>query len=228
MANLIDYLRLNEECELPIDRVSQSEYLRENYFKISAGERASLLNFLIISNFCHAFRIKPIVYEQVTQYISDKFGVAKSNILLIGSARTGFAIDPKNYGRKFSEESDLDFAIIDQELFQKSVLDFKQWKDGSEKNKYSQEVINQYKYWNDNLNNLKFQVKKGFLDTYKIPNFSEFVTTQPINNSLALIVINLKQYQNIKVREASARIYKDWATFQKQLRLNIEDVLTSL
>lgn len=226
IINIIDYLNIDKECELPIETISQSQYLKENYFKIGERERASLLNFLIISNFCYAFKIKPIVYEQITQYISDKFNVSKSNIVLIGSARTGFAIDPENYGRKFSEESDLDFAIIDKEVFKSSVVDFKLWKSRTEKNEYEEKVRN--KYWTENLSNLRFQIKKGFIDTYKIPNFPEFVTTQQLNASLSLIVINLKEYQNIKVKKASVRIYKDWHTFQKQLRLNIESVLNKL
>jgi len=223
MANIIDYLRIPKECERPIEQVSTSQFLKENYFKIGETERASLLNFLIINNFCHAFKTKPIVYEQITQYISDKFNVNKTNIVLIGSARTGFAIDPVKYGRKFSEESDLDFAIIDSVLFENSIKDFELWKSNTANNAYEESL--RTRFWSDNQKNLRNQIYKGFIDTYKIPNFEEFKTTQQINQSLSLIVINLKNYQNIIVKEASARIYKDWKTFQKQLKLNIENVL---
>ena len=142
---------------------------------------------------------------------------------MLGSAKTGFAIDPNNFGRKFSENSDLDFAIIDEKLFDDSVNDFKLWKLKTDKNQYDENLKN--RFWSDNQNNLKHQIKRGFIDTYKIPNFTEFTTTQQINQSLSLIVVNLQKYQNIKVKEASVRIYKDWSTFDKQLRLNIENVL---
>ena|SRR5690242_20226378 len=128
MVNIIDYLKLSNECQRPIEQISTAEYLKENYFKIDNVERVSLINFLIISNFCYAFKTKPIVYEQITQYISDKFKINKNNIVLIGSAKTGFAIDPINYGRRFTETSDLDFAIINEKSFEECIIDFKLWK----------------------------------------------------------------------------------------------------
>lgn len=226
MANIINYLRTSQEFEKPIEYVETANFLKDNYFSLDENERKSLINFLIISNFCYAFKTKPLVYEQTTQYIADKFSLNKIQIILLGSARTGFAIDPSNYGRKFTENSDLDFAIIDEKLFNNCILDFKLWKRKTENNEYDEKIIN--KFWNDNQNNLKFQIKRGFIDTYKVPNFTEFETTQQINQSLSLIVVNLLKYHNIKVKEASARIYKDWETFHKQLKINIESVLEKI
>lgn len=223
MVNIINYLQTSEQCEKPIEQVETANFLKQNYFSLNENERKSLLNFLVISNFCYAFKSKPIIYEQTTQYISDKFSISKYQIILLGSAKTGFAIDPNNYGRKFSENSDLDFAIINEKLFNDSVKDFKLWKAKTDDNQYDEKVKN--RFWPDNQNNLKHQIKRGFIDTYKIPNFIEFTTTQQINQSLSLIVVNLQKYQNIKVKEASVRVYKDWNTFHRQLRINIESVL---
>lgn len=226
MANIINYLQTSEECEKPLEQITTSDFLKKNYFNLNDTERKSLLNFLIISNFCHAFKVKPLIYEQITQYIADKFKIKKNQIILLGSARTGFAIDPTNYGRKFSENSDLDFAIIDSTLFENCVNDFKLWKRKTKNNEYEEKQKN--KFWNDNQTNLNHQIKKGFIDTYKIPNFIEFTTTQQINHSLSLVVLNLENLQRIKVKEASARIYKDWDTFQRQLKINIEHVLDKI
>jgi len=223
MVNIINYLQTSTELEKPIEQVESANFLKKNYFTLSENERKSLLHFLVISNFCYAFKVKPLIYEQITQYLADKFSINKYQIILLGSAKTGFAIDPNNYGRKFSENSDLDFAIINETLFNNSVNDFKLWKSKTEKDQYDEKIKN--RFWTDNQNNLKHQIKRGFIDTYKIPNFTEFTTTQQINQSLSLIVVNLQKYQNIKVKEASVRIYKDWNTFDKQLRINIENVL---
>lgn len=223
MANIINYLQTSKEFEKPIEQVETANFLKRNYFNLDENERKSLLNFLVISNFCYAFKIKPLIYEQTTQYLADKFSINKYQIILLGSAKTGFAIDPYNYGRKFSENSDLDFAIINEKLFSGSVNDFKLWKSKTDNNQYEESVKN--RFWSDNQTNLKHQIKRGFIDTYKVPNFTEFTTTQQINQSLSLIVVNLQKYQNIKVKEASVRIYKDWNTFNKQLRINIESVL---
>ncbi|CAI9678631.1 hypothetical protein [Elizabethkingia anophelis] len=226
MANIINYLKTSQECSNPLEQVETANFLKANYFKLDENERKSLLNFLIISNFCHAFKVKPLIYEQLTQYISDKFKINKNQIILLGSARTGFAIDFDNYGREFSEKSDLDFAIIDENTFNNCVNDFKLWKRKTDDNEYDESVKN--RYWSDNQRNLKTQIKKGFIDTYKIPNFIEFSTTQQINNSLALIVINLKNLHGIVVKGASVRVYNDWETFQKQLRINIESILKKI
>lgn len=226
MANIINYLQTSLECEKPIEQVETAKFLKENYFTLDENERKSLLNFLIISNFCYAFKTKPLIYEQTTQYIADKFSINKTQIILLGSARTGFAIAPNSYGRKFSENSDLDFAIINQSLFDNCVQDFKLWKRKTDNSEYADNVKN--KFWSDNQTNLKFQIKRGFIDTYKIPNFTEFTTTQQLNQSLSLIVVNLLKYQRIKVKEASVRVYKDWNTFHKQLRINIESVLEKI
>ncbi|WP_333662452.1 hypothetical protein [Chishuiella changwenlii] len=223
MTNIINYLQTSTEFEKPIEQVETANYLKNNYFSLNESERKSLLNFLIISNFCHAFKSKPLIYEQITQYIADKFSINKFEIILLGSARTGFAIDPDNYGRKFSENSDLDFAIINEKLFNDSIIDFNLWKSKTENNQYDERVKN--KYWTDNQINLRYQIRRGFIDTYKVPNFLEFKTIQQVNQSLSLIVVNLEKYQNIKVKEASVRIYKDWKTFDKQLKTNIESVL---
>ena len=222
-ANIIDYLNMSQECDNPIEVITKPDYILDNYFKINKIERVSLINFLMINNFCSAFNSKPLVYEQITQYLADKFTLNKNNIILIGSARTGFAMDPTSYGRRFTEASDLDFAIIDKNLFDNSVKDFQLWKSRFENNEYLESQKN--KYWPDNRTNLKHQINRGFIDTYKIPSYPEFTNTQPLKQSLSLIVKNLSIYQKIVVKEASARIYINWETFQKQLRLNTEHVL---
>lgn len=227
MINIADYLKISSKSDKPIEQLEKAFFLKENYFDLEKKEQKSLLNLLMISNFCYAFKKKPIVYEQITQYIADKFNIHKTQIVLIGSAKTGFAIDPKNYGRGFSAESDLDFAIIDKNLFNNCVDDYNLWKRKDENNEYSEER-KKYKYWENNINDIKYNIKKGFVDTYKIPNFEEFKTSQPLNNSLSLIVINLKNIHNVIVKEASVRIYKDWDTFETQLKINVESVLKKL
>ncbi|MCI9844547.1 hypothetical protein [Flavobacterium pectinovorum] len=228
MVNIIDYLQTSKECDKPLEQIEKSNFLKDNYFGLREKEKKSLLNLLIISNFCYAFKKKPIVYEQITQYIADRFTLHKTQIVLVGSAKTGFAIDPQNYGREFSEKSDLDFAIINREVFDKCVDDYNLWKMKNSKDEYTDADKKNYKFWNDNINELKHNIKRGFIDTYKIPNFLEFKTTQSINNSLSLIVINLRRIHDITVKEASVRVYKDWNTFETQLKINIEHVLKKL
>lgn len=227
MANIIDYIKLSTEAKGVKTIYAESDVFLNKYYKINDLEQKSYLNHMLINNVHYAFKDNPLLYENLTQYLGDKLGVSKNQIKLIGSAKTGFSISPRpNYGKKFSENSDLDFAIIDEKIFNDSVNEFKLWKKNFDDGLYPKELQN--KYWIANFENLKHQTKKGLLDTYKIPNFSDFVVVQGINNSLSLIVSNLETHHNIKVKNASARVYKNWETFFKQLRLNTEHVLSNL
>lgn len=224
MANIIDYIKLSAEANSVTDLYISPELFLKKYFLLDDLERKSFISHLIINNVRFAFKSNPLLYENLTQYLADKLNISKNQIKLIGSAKTGFSISPNpDYGKKFNENSDLDFAIVDEQIFLQSVEEFKQWKKNFEFGKYPKELQN--KYWLDNFENLKHQSKRGFIDTYKIPNYSEFKTTQGLDNSLSLIVANLKTYHNIKVKNASARVYKDWNTFFNQLKLNTEYVL---
>ncbi|MGL2993513.1 hypothetical protein [Flavobacterium sp. TSSA_36] len=227
MINIIDYIKLSQEAKSITGLYTSPDLFLKNYFELDELEQKSYINHLIINNVRFAFRNNPLLYENLTQYLSDKLNISKNQIKLIGSAKTGFSISPNpDFGKVFSEKSDLDFAIIDEKLFTESVNEYKFWKKNFDEGKYPEQLQN--KYWLDNFENLKHQSKRGFIDTYKIPNYTDFKTTQGLNNSLSLIVANLETFHNIKVKNASARIYKDWNIFFKQLRLNTETVLSKV
>lgn len=227
MANIIDYIKLSSEAKSVTALYTSPDQFLKNYLLLDDLEQMSYINHFIVNNVKFAFKNEPLLYENLTQYLGDKLNISKDKIKLIGSAKTGFSISPNpDYGKKFSEKSDLDFAIIDEGIFSQAVMEYKQWKKNFDNGIYPQQLQN--KYWKDNFENLKHQCKRGFIDTYKIPNYTEFKTTQGIDNSLSLIVSNLNTYHNIKVKNASARIYKDWNTFFKQLRLNTESVLSKI
>ena len=227
MTNIIDYIKLSSEAKSVTDLYTSPDLFLKNYFSLDDLEQMSYINHLIVNNVMFAFKNQPLLYENLTQYLGDKLSISKDKLKLIGSAKTGFSISPNpDYGKKFSDKSDLDFAIIDERVFFQFVSEYKQWKKKFDNGDYPKEAQN--KYWLANFENLKHQSKRGFIDTYKIPNYAEFKTTQSLNNSLSLIVANLDTYHNIKVKYASARIYKDWNTFFKQLRLNTESVLSKV
>lgn len=227
MVNIIDYIKLSPQAKTITGVYTTPELFLKTYFEIDDLEQKSYINHLIVNNVRYAFRNNPMLYENLTQYLADKLTINKNQIKLIGSAKTGFSISPNpDYGKAFSENSDLDFAIIDETIFTESVKEYRQWKKNFDEGKYSKEIQN--RFWPDNFENLKHQTKRGFIDTHKIPNFSEFKVTQGLSNSLSLIVANLKTHHDLKVLNASARIYKDWDTFFKQLRLNTEYVLSKI
>jgi hypothetical protein len=53
------------------------------------------------------------------EHVASLLGVADASagVLVVGSARTGFSLDPDNYPQPFRASSDIDLVIVDTELF---------------------------------------------------------------------------------------------------------------
>jgi hypothetical protein len=47
--------------------------------------------------------------------------------VVVGSAQIGFSLSPDNFTSAFSDESDIEFAIIDQSLFERAWLALADW-----------------------------------------------------------------------------------------------------
>ena len=62
------------------------------------------------------------IYDDMKIFMSEKLGIHVNNIAIVGSAKLGYSITPieEKMFRKFSQESDLDIAIVSPDLFRKS------------------------------------------------------------------------------------------------------------
>jgi hypothetical protein len=208
--------------------VSPGDFLKL-YNDLRANEKKSYLRHYILKNPPYAFRSFPMLYEQIIQYISDRLMIPTSDIWLIGSAKTGFSIDTQHYGKLYTQDGrDLDFTIVNDELFRELVIEFNQWnmlfKNGEMVPKNEKENF----YWTNNSQNVPRNISRLFIDTYKIPNRVEFVKTSNISQCSYLILQNLKDLYDIKPKEISIRVYKNWEAFCKQLSLNTERVFSTL
>lgn len=57
-------------------------------------------------------------YYDLRREISEQFPVtSKKNIIIVGSAKLGFSIAPRKRFRDIQDDSDIDVAIVDEELF---------------------------------------------------------------------------------------------------------------
>lgn len=57
------------------------------------------------------------LYFELKHDVSMKFGVHSTQVILVGSAKLGFSIAPDKRYQHFRDESDLDVAVISQDLF---------------------------------------------------------------------------------------------------------------
>lgn len=228
MGEIRQYIKLSEKAKTITKLYEEPIRFFENYFELEPLEQQSYINHLIVNNIPYAFKHIPLLFEQIVQYLADEIGLNYSDIKLIGSAKTGFSISPKpNYGNPFTDKSDLDFSIINENLFMNLTIEFEHWIELYTNGKIEPKKAEE-KYWDANLESVKRSIKRDFIDTYKIPNRNMFPITQKINNSLFLIIFKLNEYHGIKNSKTSIRVYKDWDAFYKQLRINTEFVLSKI
>lgn len=229
MDDIKVYMKLSDTAISINDSFSVPTDFKNFYNTIGNNEIKSLIRHFIVNNVPFAFKDKPILYEQITQYIADKLEITPTEVKLIGSAKTGFSISPlPDYGKSFGPHSDLDFSIVNEELFYKMEDEFNKWSDLYNLKQIAAFNSTEEYYWKQNLVCVPQQLNYGFIDTHFIPNRYLFETTQKINNSMSLIKIHLERSHSIKVKEASASIYKSWYSFAGRLNRNTKNVMKNV
>lgn len=79
--------------------------------------------------FGDSYIINPDLYFELKSDISIKFGIHSTQVILVGSAKLGFSIAPKKRYQHFGDESDLDVAVVSQDLFDRLwSIAFDYWK----------------------------------------------------------------------------------------------------
>ena len=211
----------------------QADVFLKAYSALDDIERRSLVYHYIMDNSPFAFTEvyeKPLLFEQIRQYLSTILDVDVNHVKLIGSTKTGFKMDATAYGADYRKESDLDFMIIDGSLFDKIADEFEIWKEAYvEKHEMLPKSDYERKCWDDNISKLPLNLNYGFVDTYKIPNRPSILPiTQKINNSMSLVVQKLQAHHGFLTKHASMRVYRDIDSFYCQKCRNIDAIMRAV
>lgn len=76
----------------------------------------------------HFFRNNARHYDLLRDHLVPRLRIAsRSNLKVIGSAKLGFSLDPAAFPRAFSEQSDINVIVVDEELFDRFWLAVLQW-----------------------------------------------------------------------------------------------------
>jgi len=229
MVDIRDYTKLTHTAKSIVDLFSNPKDFKNYYCNVGSNEVKSLVRHFIVNNKPYVFREKPILYEQMTQYLADKLDVTPTEIKLIGSAKTGFSISPPpDYGREFGSHSDLDFSIVSHKLFNELEAEFTNWVELYESGELEPINLKEKSYWEQNVDTGNGQIKNGFIDTRFIPNREPFLLVKKINNSLWHIKNSLETYHKIEVTKATASIYQNWNSFAARLNRNMKHVMEKL
>lgn len=73
------------------------------------------------------FGDRPSAMALLRQHLRANLTVKEENVVIVGSAKIGFSLNPDNFPRLFSEESDIDVLIVDERLFDRVWLTLLRW-----------------------------------------------------------------------------------------------------
>lgn len=191
----------------------------------SGGEpaRIALAQLWLSEGIPHGFHCCPAIYDAVRCWLSNRLGVHPKEISLVGSARLGKSLSPENLGNPFDSESDLDLFIVSSKLFDELRQDFCRWSFDYENERIKPSNENSAKYWRRNHLGVPKNIQRGFIDTYKIPNYPAYCNAQKVNDTMSLLTKKLKITPKApNPKNASVRCYSSWSSFVRQMLRNLE------
>lgn len=180
-----------------------------------------------------AFRDCPWLYERVRTIISKDLSIEFNGIFMIGSGKLRWSLScSRNQKRllkefNFCNPSDLDFTIVNDGLFQRMKTDFEEWKKLVDEKKY--ELKNTYQ--ENNIDLLPKNIRKGFIDMYKLPeDIKELKTRQLFIRLDAKLRKMFQDYLGYNFSDKNSytkitfRIYQNWESFLKQNLINLNNI----
>jgi len=65
----------------------------------------------------YVFREKPEALKLLKDHLCANLPLCDKNVVIVGSAQTGFSLHPDKFPRRFHDGSDIDVLIVDESLF---------------------------------------------------------------------------------------------------------------
>ncbi len=83
----------------------------------------SIVRKHILDGIPYLYRNDYSQYFHLKEILSEKLGVHTQDLAIVGSARTGFSLNPYHIGRAFSDKSDVDIVVVSDKLFDMGWMD---------------------------------------------------------------------------------------------------------
>ena len=191
-------------------------------------DKAALLRLIVTEGIPAAFQNYPLLYDSLRDFLARRLEVHPKEITLIGSARLGYSLAPApTFGRPMHSSSDLDLSVVSQKLFAQMSAIFETWQEDVNAGRKRPKNDKEKEYWPENLLRLPCNIRRGFIDPYKIPNI--YPLPSSVSHALWLVREKLVVTPSApQVKRVSLRVYRDWEAFIRQLFLNLERTLGSL
>jgi hypothetical protein len=189
-------------------------YLTKDDLLSMLKERRQLevVNDHLISGIPYVFRNSPRAHQEFTETLASQLQTPDADICIIGSARTGFSLDPDKFGTPFSIASDVDTIVVNSAMFDKA------WSElyGLGIRLYSLSTRVQSAYHRHRTNNLFY----GFIQPDALPGIVGiaaywFRTLQ-----------GLGRIREIADHEVNARLYRTWEHARAHQLYSLEEITT--
>lgn len=173
-----------------------------------------------------AFSLCPPIYEALRAWLALRLSVHPKHITLLGSARLGYSLaPPPNFGRPFSENSDLDIAIVSETLFCRVTQEFQCFREDQYSLLISPRSNREKNLWEENVKFGERNIPRGFFDSNKIPLLDRYPTSQQIVQLMWLLCKKLYATSAApRPKSASIRVYKDWSSLIDRVSFNLSRV----
>lgn len=142
---------------------------------------------------------------------------------MIGSGRIGYSLSPDHFRQLFGQHSDLDISIVSENLFRRLVNDYTKWEQDYIAGTVKPRNERERRLWNENMSCCPINIKRGFIDSHKIPTWARYPYSQSINNALWHANEKLKlTAKSPLVRRISLRVFQTWDSFVLQSVINLD------
>lgn len=170
-----------------------------------------------------AFKNCPAVYEDLRGWLGSRLGVHAKEITLVGSARLGYSLSPKEFGRAFGPGSDLDLLVVSEKLFLAKSAEFLAFVEDYRRGDVQPRNVMEEKFWPENAANIPRNIRAGFLHVDRIPRLDRYPLVQSIADLMWRCKAKLDATAGApNVKRISVRIYQNWESCVNQIALNLK------
>src|SRR5882672_6522179 len=75
----------------------------------------------------HIATKQPSALPTLRRHLCPRLNLKEENVIIVGSAQTGFSLDPDKFPARFTARSDIDVLIVDNEIFDKFWMTMLDW-----------------------------------------------------------------------------------------------------
>lgn len=210
-----------------VDQYPAANLLRRAADGLSPREWEGMVRLWLSEGIPFAFQSAPMVFEVMRGWLANRVGVHPKSVTIVGSARIGYSLAPSpDYGRPFGPQSDLDIAIISENLFAELAETFHKWRADFAAGTVRPRNPLERTYWEDHVRRLPANIARGFLDTHKLPYFVRYPAAQKLGQVKFELMSKLSTTPLApRSRNLSIRVYLNWDAF---VRLRVLSLNRSL